>query len=118
MNKKYTIFCDIDGTLLHHQGTLEEMMELPPEILPNVLSKFDEWSDKNYNIILTTGRPEYMRERTIEHLDKVGINHYSQLIMDCEAYARVLINDEKPWMETTAIAYNIKRNGGLGRVDI
>lgn len=68
-----TIFCDIDGTLLSHQGTLSCISE-EQKVLPGVHEKFDEWSFKNYTIILTTARPESMREMTIKQLLVLSVN--------------------------------------------
>ena len=71
MNK--TIFCDIDGTLLKHHGGLHQITQNEPELLPNVIDVISIWKAKDYKIILTTGRPESMRQLTIDQLNNFGI---------------------------------------------
>ena len=78
MNK--TIFCDIDGTLLKHHGGLYQITQSKAILLPNAIGCIKAWKDKDYRIILTTGRPESMRDLTVEQLREVGI-FYDMLIM-------------------------------------
>ena len=118
MKRPTTIICDIDGTLIHHYGSLEGQMTGEPELLPGVQEKFEEWDRKGYRIILITGRRESSRQLTEEQLESVGIFYY-MLIMGVGGGPRVLINDLKPdgdW--ETAIAYNVVRNAGIESVDV
>ena len=110
MNK--TIFCDIDGTLLKHHGGLYPITQNEAEILPNVIDAISVWKGKDYKIILTTGRPESMRELTVEQLSSFGI-FYDILIMGLPRGERIVINDSKPNGTKTATAINIERNKGL-----
>ena len=119
MYKKKTIFCDIDGTLIKHHGSLSAQVNKKPEILEGTLKKFDEWDRMCYNIILVTGRKESLRKFTEGQLASLGIV-YDQLIMGLGGGPRYLINDLKPHKPemTTAVAINLPRNKGIGDVEI
>ena len=114
-----TIFCDIDGTLVEHN---------PPhvvakdghclQLLPGTIEKLQEWDKNGYNIILTTGRKESMRDVTVKQLEQVGI-FYDHLIMGIGGGTRIIINDLKPNNDSsTAFAINIKRDHGIQDVEI
>lgn len=108
-----TIFCDIDGTLLKHQGDLSKISTSGPQLLDGTIEKLVEWDSKGYNIILVTGRRESLRKKTVECLEEMGI-FYDKLIMGLGGGTRVLINDLKPSSESpTAVAINIPRNKGV-----
>ena len=116
--KKKTIFCDIDGCVLKHQGNLTKIILKPCDILPGVLEKFSEWDSGGHKIILTTGRRESARELTETQLRSVGL-FWDVLIMGCNRGERVVINDIKPDSdELTARAICVKRNEGLVNVNI
>lgn len=117
-----TIFCDIDGTLLKHfppgQSFYNYVTSSENMGLVGTVDKLLEWDKKGYNIILTTGRRESMRKFTEEQLEAAGI-FYDQLIMGIGGGVRVLINDLKPGSdEQTAIAFNIKRDIGISKIEI
>jgi mannose-6-phosphate isomerase len=115
MSVPKTVFCDIDGTLLKHNG---DPYSLEETILPGVVESIREWEKRNYRIILTTGRRECFRKQTEELLGKLGIL-YDQLIMGLPNGDRVLINDKKPnGIRNTAYAVNLVRNDGMEHVDI
>lgn len=116
MNK--TIFVDIDGTLIKHQGGLWEQSTLKPELLPGAREKLLEWERKNYKIILTTGRRESLRSITEKQLLEVGI-YYDILIMGLGRGDRILINDTKIEDEhSTAIGITVLRNQGIENIDV
>ena len=118
MKRSNTIFLDIDGTLLKHTGgTLVDILLSKAEIIFGVLEKLREWDLKGYNIILTTGRTESMRDFTIKQLEKLGIP-FDQLVMGLGGGKRFLINDEKPDGTITAVAFSIKRNEGIKNIKI
>ena len=118
MNMKKTLFIDIDGTLVKHQGNQSNMVIRPMEILPGVLDKLNEWDANGHKIILTTGRKECLRKVTEEELLKNGI-FYDQLVMGLTRGERVVINDIKPdYAMTTATAIQVNRNEGLVNVNI
>jgi hydroxymethylpyrimidine pyrophosphatase-like HAD family hydrolase len=119
-----TVFCDIDGTLVKHNnrglsGQLEKA-----EILSGVIEKFNQWQANGYSIVLTTGRVESMRNRTIEQLSGLGI-FWDHLIMGLPNGQRILINDLKSGVTNsekqgneTAVAICLERNKGLSGVKL
>lgn len=110
---QYTIFVDLDGTIIKHNGSLDRQLGTPPELLPGVKDAFADWYRKDYRIIITTGRKESMRKATEEQLRSLGI-FYDVLLMGLGRGPRVIINDLKPDSgNSTAISVNIKRNEGL-----
>lgn len=118
MEHPKTIFCDIDGVLLVHNGSFHPSQPYPDAYaIPDSVKKIREWILKGYTIILTTGRKECLREQTVFQLQKTGIA-YDQLIMGVGRGMRVLINDAKPDKEITARAYCIDRNKGIGELEI
>ena len=112
-----TIFIDIDGTVLRHNGDLSNQIKTDCPPLDGSVEKFNEWNKKGYYIILTTGRKECMRELTKHQLTQAGL-FYDQLVMGLPRGERILINDAKPDMEQTAKAYTLKRNEGISKVTI
>lgn len=112
-----TIFLDIDGTLLKHQGSLSKTGIMPPVLLDNVHDKLDQWDKKGYRIILITGRKESMREITEKQLKLVGIN-YDQLIMGVGNGPRYMINDSSEESQETVFGITVERNKGLGKIEI
>jgi len=118
INMTKTIFCDIDGTIIHHNNDIHTNMLQKPIILDGVLEKFKEWDKNNYKIILTTGRKEGNRKQTEEQLSFLGIN-YDLLIMGLPNGDRILINDKKErGILNTATAINVVRNKGLENINI
>jgi len=118
MNRAKTIFLDIDGTIINHGGEMDVQINGPHKLLGDSMKKLMEWERKGYNIILTTGRKESFRRRT-EVMLAVFTVPYDQLIMGIGGGVRVLINDRKPNNDRdTAIAINLTRNKGIGKIEI
>jgi hypothetical protein len=112
-----TIFLDIDGSILKHFGSPDLIFVQQP-ILSGVIDKFREWDAKGFKIILTTGRKESLREITEKQLKFHGL-FWDVLIMGLGGGVRYLINDLKPNSNlATAVAVNLKRDGGLSRLDL
>lgn len=111
-----TIFLDIDGTLLKHQGGLSQIAAMSPVLLDGVHEKLDEWDKKGYRIILITGRKESMREITENQLKQVGV-YYDRLIMGIGNGPRILINDAYEGQQT-AFGITVERNIGIKNVEI
>ena len=107
-----TIFCDIDGTLIMHMPPSEAAKGTTPVILNGTLETLRKWDKLGYNIILTTGRKESMRDITVKQLASVGI-YYDQLIMGIGGGSRIIINDKKSDNQITAFAISVERNKGL-----
>ena len=118
-NRPYTIFCDIDGTLVKKIHPCDaQKPDSKMELLPGVREKLTDWDRKGYYIILTTGRKESFRNVTEKQLEEAGI-FYDQLVMGITGGQRHLINDTKPLStKQTAIAHTVIRDTGLDGVDI
>ena len=113
---KKTIFLDIDGCLIKHNGNLSIQLLGIPELLPGTLEKLNEWDAAGYKIILTTGRKESMRKVTEEMLTSFGI-FYDQIVMGCNRGERILINDKKP-NDNMSVARSIEIERNVGIKDI
>jgi hydroxymethylpyrimidine pyrophosphatase-like HAD family hydrolase len=117
-NRPKTIFCDIDGTLVKHDPpSLTSKPDYKMDVLEGTLEKLIEWDKKGYNIILTTGRKESLRQVTERQLAEVGI-FFNYLIMGIGGGARYLINDNKPDGTQAAFAINPTRNKGVKEINI
>lgn len=117
----YSVFCDIDGTLVEFPESFEEFKKIPTgnkpmKALKGTLDKLWEWETKGYKIILTTGRKESMRPHTERQLREVGI-FWDHLIMGLGPGKRVLINDKNNGKDT-AFSVNLERNEGIEDVDL
>jgi len=115
-----TIFCDIDGTLLKHEGPMMGIATKDAKaiILPGVRAKLEEWDLKGYNLILTTGRRESARVATERQLARIGIA-YDQLVMGIGGGERYVINDTKPDSgDPTCFGITVKRNKGIEGVSV
>jgi hypothetical protein len=113
-----TLFLDIDGTLVRHFGSSTMLLKETPTLLPGVLEKFAEWDSKGYNIVLTTGRKESLREATEQQLKSLGL-FWDRLILGIGGGPRYIINDLKPNSDLpTAVAINLYRDRGLEGVDL
>lgn len=106
-----TVFSDIDGTIWKHEYDIRHSMNGTQRLLPGAFDNFLEWHRQGFNIILTTGRPEFLREETVRQLRELGI-FYNHLLMDCGPGPRVMINDT-PNGNAKAIAVNLTRDEGM-----
>jgi hypothetical protein len=116
--KPKTIFSDIDGTLVH-QVRFEEINPYSSVALPGAVEKMNQWYNEGHHIVLTTARPEYLRNTTVLEMTLLGIP-FHQLVMGIGRAERILINnasEERP-EEKRAIAFQIEKNGGLENVNI
>ena len=116
MEKKNTIFCDIDGTLFKYRS-FKTYQTSEPEVLEGVKETMDRWKSIGHMIVLTTARPEYLRELTVKELESNDLP-YDMLIMGIERGPRFLINDMDPAekMEERATGVNLIRDAGLGSI--
>ena len=112
MEKKHTYFVDIDGTILKYRK-FETYTTTDAEPIETTVDKLNEWYDQGHQIILTTARPENLREHTILELTKAYVP-YDKLIMGIERGPRYLINDMDPKKPgERAISINLKRDKGI-----
>ena len=112
-----SLLIDIDGVLLSHPGTDENIFNDEQFILPGVLEKLSEWRFLGHTIILTSARPESMRDFTIKQLEKHKII-YNVLLMNLPHGRRYLLNDMKEFDKKTAIGISIPRDEGLINVSL
>lgn len=116
VKKNNTVFCDIDGTLFKYRK-FETYETSKPEILDGVEETMTRWKQQGHMIILTTARPEYLREHTMMELDLYEIP-YDRLIMEIERGPRFLVNDMDPGKPgERATGVNLNRDVGLGSYD-
>jgi NDP-sugar pyrophosphorylase family protein len=114
--KPKTLFIDIDGTILKHQHTISDVYKNPPEVLPEVVAKINEWDSQGHKIILVTARKESTRAITEQQLREFGIA-WDQLVMGVGGGTRVLINDKLNKNDADrAIGVNVVTDSGFGTV--
>ena len=114
--KAKTIFCDIDGTILKHQGNTRMIILTQPEALPGVVTKINEWEVNGHKIIITNARRESLRAETEKQLQSLGIP-YDVLLMGVSRGYRVLINDKTTLGDDSAFAINLQRNKGFDEIN-
>ena len=112
-----TIFSDIDGTLIE-QVRFEDLNPNVATLLPGVLEKFNEWYEEGHYIVLTTARPENLREITKHQMEVAGIR-YHQLVMGIGREERILINNNSKGEPTKAraMAVAVGRDAGFNNSD-
>ena len=117
MNPK-TIFSDIDGTLVH-QVDFESINPQTSIALPSVVEKMNQWFDEGHHIVLTTARPENLREITIEEMNILGIP-FHQLVMGIGRAERILINNKSNTRptEVRAVGIQVGKNEGFENIEI
>jgi len=112
MEKKNTYFVDIDGTIFIYRK-FETYKETEAKVIKKSKQFLQQVADQGHMIVLTTARPEDMREHTEYELHKNGVP-YNKLVMGIERGPRYLINDLSPNEPgDRAIAINVKRDGGI-----
>ena len=112
MDKKNTYFVDIDGTIFVYRK-FETYKETKAQVIKSSKQYLQQRKDEGHMIILTTARPESLREHTLYELTKANIP-FDRLIMGIERGPRYLINDMDPNKPgDRAICYNLERNGGI-----
>lgn len=112
MDKKKTIFCDIDGTIIEYRQFTDYLTETAAPIW-NTIAYLNRERKKGSMIILTTARPQELYDHTIKELQECSVP-FDRLVMGIERGTRVLINDmEQNSNEPRAIAINLIRNKGI-----
>lgn len=112
MEKKNTYFCDIDGTILKYRK-FETYESSKAEGIKSTIDYLNRISEEGHMIILTTARPEYLRDHTVVELHENYVP-YDRLIMGIERGPRYLINDMDPNKPgERAIAINLERDKGI-----
>lgn len=111
MEKKSTIFCDIDGTLFVYRK-FDTMLTTPAQLINSTAEYIRENRKQGNHIVFTTARPENLRSFTMMELVANDIP-FDQIVMGIERGTRILINDNEFEGENRAIAYSLKRNEGI-----
>lgn len=112
MEKKKTFFVDIDGTIFIYRK-FETYKTSEAQVIISSKRYLQQVWDEGHMIVLTTARPEDLREHTEYELRKNGIP-YHKLIMGIERGPRILINDMDPNKPgRRAFAINVTRDGGI-----
>ena len=115
VEKKRTIFCDIDGTIFKYRK-FETIKTTKSEFTPGALEKLKRWKRDGCMIVFTTARPEDLRDHTVRELLTMGVP-WDKLVMGIERGPRYLINDMDPANPgLRAVAYNVERDKGLKKV--
>ena len=110
--KKNTYFVDIDGTIFVYRK-FETYKETDAIVIPSSKTFLQQVYDEGHMIVLTTARPEELKEHTLYELHKNNIP-FHRLIMGIERGPRYLINDMDPNKPgERAIAINVTRDGGI-----
>ncbi len=112
-----TIFSDIDGTLIE-QVRFEDLNPNVVNVLPGVAEKMNEWYEAGHYIVLTTARPENLREVTKQQMENAGIR-YHQLVMGIGREERILINNNSKGEPDNhrALAVPVARDGGFANLE-
>ena len=112
MDKKSTIFCDIDGTIFKYRK-FETYKTSEAEPIQSTVNYLKQQYDAGNMIVLTTARPDHLLNHTIQELESNSVP-YHRLIMGIERGPRYLINDMDPAKEgERAIAINLIRDKGI-----
>lgn len=111
-NDRPTIFCDIDGTLIHNQSAYgKNSYSNDPVVLKNNVDTLLAAQARGCQIIFTTSRSYKWIDVTMKMLDNLGFNKDYRLLMDLHHARRILINDYAPTNPyPSAVAINIKRD--------
>ena len=112
MVKKNTYFVDIDGTIFKYRK-FETYENSKAEVIKSSKQYLQQVQDEGHMIILTTARPEDLRNHTLYELHRNDIP-FDRLIMGIERGPRYLINDMDPKNPgERAIAINLERDKGI-----
>jgi hypothetical protein len=112
MEKKDTIFCDIDGTIFKYRkfGTYEETL---PEVIQSTLDYLNKEKEKGSFIVLTSARPDMMYGHTMKELIRFKIP-FDRIVLGIGRGVRYVINDMDPEKEgERAVAINLVRDAGF-----
>ena len=112
-----TIFSDIDGTLIE-QVRFEDLNPNVANVLPGVREKMNEWYEEGHYIVLTTARPENLREVTVKQMETAGIR-FHQLVMGIGREERILINNNSKGEPDRhrALAVPVLRDSGFANLE-
>ena len=111
--EEITTFCDLDGTIIHHEA---QPRYIGNELLLNgVIEKLTYLKNKG-KVVITTARNK--KEEIIKILERLNIP-YDDIIASLPSGPRLLINDIKPSIPymLTSKSYNVNRNEGMSELN-
>jgi hypothetical protein len=112
LEKKNTIFCDIDGTIFKYRR-FNDYKTTPAEPIQSTVEYLRKQQSEGHMVVLTTARPHDMLGHTLWELGTCAIP-FDRVIMGLERGPRYLINDMDPEKEgKRAIAVNLIRDQGF-----
>jgi len=112
MEKKRTYFIDIDGTIFKYRK-FDTMYKTPAVVCKNMQEFLCMLKDNEHMIILTSARPEYMYQFTVDELRNHDIP-YDRIILGIERGPRYIMNDLEPGnAQKRAIGINLQRDKGV-----
>jgi hypothetical protein len=111
-NLAHTWLIDVDGTILCHNGHKQG----GDALLPGV-HEFWATIPPGDTIVLMSAREETYREATLAFLEAAGLR-FDYALFGLPHGERILINDVKPRGLHTALAVNLRRDGGLAELRI
>ena len=110
--KNNTYFVDIDVTIFVYRK-FETYKTSKAQVINSTKQFLQEKSEQGHCIVLTTARPENLREHTIQELEENNIP-FNQIVMGIERGPRYLLNDMDPNEPgERAIAINLLRDKGI-----
>ena len=100
-------------------NSLETNTNLSTSEQQKVVEKMNQWFDEGHHIVLTTARPENLREITIEEMNILGIP-FHQLVMGIGRAERILINNKSNTRptEVRAVGIQVGKNEGFENIEI
>lgn len=114
--KHYTIFCDIDGTIFHYRKFNTYLTSTPTPV-PSVVSELQRLKAEGHTIVLTSARPEELREHTNKELKNANVP-CDQLVLGLARGTRFLVNDMEDPTKPRAVSVNIRRDEGFTSDDL
>jgi Trk K+ transport system NAD-binding subunit len=115
MIKNPTVFCDIDGTIFKYRK-FDTYTSSCPIVAPKFVEDMWALKKKGFIIILTTARPQSLRDHTVKELAQHRVP-YDRLLMEIGRGERFLINDMEDPTVPRATSINIVRDNGMTDAD-
>lgn len=116
VTKYHTIFSDIDGTIFEYRKFNTYLTTVPTPV-KSVVDELNRLKAEGHTIVLTTARPENLREHTVKELKNANVP-YDQLVLDLARGTRFLVNDMEDPSKPRAVSVNIKRDQGFTSEDL
>lgn len=103
MNNKNTIFCKIEGSLINENNN---------NIIESIVNKINNAYDQGNIIVLTTNKPENMRNQLINILNNNNIK-FSKLLMGLPNGPQISINNYDDNNNHKSFSFSTKKNEGF-----